>query len=218
MLRNLFLIVSAGLLLQAVRSAEPDVAGKASASAPKVVRRFVEAHCLECHDSGSAAGGLDLETLRLDLSQRANFDRWLLIHDRVRDGEMPPPDGGVPTPVAAVAWSSRGGDVSELEPQHREQGRMLQELATHLVEFDAAEIARSGRAKLRRLNRLEYENSLQQVRDADWLQVADSLPEDGVEHLFNYPLPNFFMSMLQQMGIETDTFASSTGTMRGLEF
>ncbi len=32
----------------------------------------------------------------------------------------------------------------------------------------------------------------------------------------NYPLPNLFVSMLQQFGIETDTFASATGTMRGL--
>jgi hypothetical protein len=34
----------------------------------------------------------------------------------------------------------------------------------------------------------------------------------------NYPLPNLFVSMLQRMGIESDRFASSTGTMRGLEF
>jgi hypothetical protein len=33
----------------------------------------------------------------------------------------------------------------------------------------------------------------------------------------NYPLPNLFVSMLQRMGIEEDKFASSTGTMRGLE-
>lgn len=33
----------------------------------------------------------------------------------------------------------------------------------------------------------------------------------------NYPLPNLFVSVLQQMGIEQDKFASSTGTMRGLE-
>ncbi|MCY2976693.1 MAG: DUF1552 domain-containing protein [Planctomycetota bacterium] len=33
----------------------------------------------------------------------------------------------------------------------------------------------------------------------------------------NYPLPNLYVSMLQRMGIETDKFASSTGTMRGLE-
>ena len=33
----------------------------------------------------------------------------------------------------------------------------------------------------------------------------------------NYPLPNLFVSMLQRMGIEDHKFASSTGTMSGLE-
>lgn len=33
----------------------------------------------------------------------------------------------------------------------------------------------------------------------------------------NYPLPNLFVSMLQRMGIESDKFASSTGTMSGLQ-
>jgi hypothetical protein len=33
----------------------------------------------------------------------------------------------------------------------------------------------------------------------------------------NYPLPNLFVSMLQRLGIDTDRFATSTGTMRGLE-
>ena len=33
----------------------------------------------------------------------------------------------------------------------------------------------------------------------------------------NYPLPNLFVSMLQQLGLEIEKFASSTGTMRGLD-
>jgi len=33
----------------------------------------------------------------------------------------------------------------------------------------------------------------------------------------NYPLPNLFVSMLQRLGIEDEQFASSSGTMRGLE-
>lgn len=33
----------------------------------------------------------------------------------------------------------------------------------------------------------------------------------------NYPLPNLFVSVLQRLGIETDAFASATGTMRGLD-
>lgn len=33
----------------------------------------------------------------------------------------------------------------------------------------------------------------------------------------NYPLPNLYVSVLQRLGIETGKFATSTGTMRGLE-
>jgi hypothetical protein len=33
----------------------------------------------------------------------------------------------------------------------------------------------------------------------------------------NYPLPNLYVSILQRMGIEVNTFASGTGTMRGME-
>ncbi len=33
----------------------------------------------------------------------------------------------------------------------------------------------------------------------------------------NYPLPNLFVSMLQRMGLEEQKFASSTGTLRGLD-
>lgn len=34
----------------------------------------------------------------------------------------------------------------------------------------------------------------------------------------NYPLPNLFVSLLQQVGLETDRFASGTSTMTGLDF
>ena len=33
----------------------------------------------------------------------------------------------------------------------------------------------------------------------------------------NHPLPNLFVTMLQRMGLEADKFASSTGTLPGLE-
>ena len=33
----------------------------------------------------------------------------------------------------------------------------------------------------------------------------------------NYPLTNLLLSMLHRMGIDADKFATSTGTMRGLE-
>jgi hypothetical protein len=33
----------------------------------------------------------------------------------------------------------------------------------------------------------------------------------------NYPLPNLYVSILHRLGIEAERFASSTGTMKGLE-
>ena len=33
----------------------------------------------------------------------------------------------------------------------------------------------------------------------------------------NEPLANLFVTMLQRLGVETDAFASSTGTLRGLD-
>ena len=33
----------------------------------------------------------------------------------------------------------------------------------------------------------------------------------------NYPLPNLYLSVLQRTGLEIDQFATSTGTMTGLE-
>ncbi len=39
----------------------------------------------------------------------------------------------------------------------------------------------------------------------------------GFDRERNYPLPNLFVSMLQRMGIGAGQFATSTGTMRGLE-
>jgi len=39
----------------------------------------------------------------------------------------------------------------------------------------------------------------------------------GFNNEHNYPLPNLFVSMLQRLGLETDRFASASGTMRGLD-
>lgn len=40
----------------------------------------------------------------------------------------------------------------------------------------------------------------------------------GFDRKNNYPLPNLYVNLLQSVGLETDAFASSTGTMSGLEF
>ncbi len=55
----------------------------------------------------------------------------------------------------------------------------------------------------------ELLESLKSVREKD---------ETLLDRTNNEPLPILFVSMLQRMGIETDRFASSSGTLRGLEW
>ncbi len=145
-----------------------------SISARRVVFDFIQANCSDCHSGSDAEGGLDLDALGWDLSRREVFDRWVLIHDRVRDGEMPPPDGAA-VPIA-------DDDASESTVAARQA---LNLLATRLIDQDRQRIDARGRAKVRRLNRFEYENALRAALDAPWLRIADLLPEDGIEHLFN---------------------------------
>ena len=50
-----------------------------------------------------------------------------------------------------------------------------------------------------------------------WLVYRSSKLACGDGEACARPLPNLFVSMLQRLGLKIDRFASSTGTMRGLE-
>jgi len=128
-------------------------------------RTFLDRHCLECHDAGTAKGGLDLAGLRFAPADPANAARWVAIHDRIRDGEMPP--------------------AKKPRPETQATRTFLATLATPLIAADQERTASQGRATWRRLNRLEYENSLRELLNAPWLQIKDILPEDGEVHRFN---------------------------------
>src|SRR6266542_1437068 len=57
---------------------------------PGAGRQFLEQYCVECHDADTKKGGLDLTSLKFDPADSTNFSRWVLVHDRVSNGEMPP--------------------------------------------------------------------------------------------------------------------------------
>ncbi len=128
-------------------------------------RQFVEKHCFECHDSEVKKGGLDLTALKFDPANSTNFSSWVLVHDRVSNGEMPPKKKARP-------------DKTELES-------FTKSLGSSLVSAEHARLVKEGRATQRRLNRYEYENALRDLLHAPWLQIRDALPEDGEAHRFN---------------------------------
>jgi len=130
---------------------------------PAQVRSFVEQNCLDCHDSSTQEGGLDLTKLDFNLQQQGAFDRWVLIHDRVRDGEMPPDD-----PITGQTLR-----------------KFTNALAPILTEAEHLKRQQAGRSEIRRLNRYEYENTLRELLGAPWLMVAEELPSDGTAHHFS---------------------------------
>jgi hypothetical protein len=132
---------------------------------PRAVREFLDHRCFECHDSETRKGDLDLMALKFDLDDATTFARWVKVHDRVRDGEMPPKKKPRPDAAELAAFTAS--------------------LASSLAAVEQAHAAREGRATQRRLNRYEYENALRDLLHAPWLQVRDSLPEDGEAYRFN---------------------------------
>ena len=143
---------------------------------------FSNQNCVDCHDGDDAEAGLDLGAIRFDLDQQDVFDHWVLIHDRIRDGEMPPPED-TPEPLAAVGWST--STEAKTATNLSSDRAALRSIALLLENQDRKRIDQDGRSMVRRLNRFEYENLLRKVLDAPWLQIADQLPEDSIAHLFN---------------------------------
>jgi hypothetical protein len=138
----------------------------ASAATRPEVDRFVGKHCLECHDTDTKKGGLDLSVLKFDLGDPQAFSTWVNVHDRVTKGEMPPAKKKErPAPVELRAFTNFVGSA--------------------LLETDRMRVAKEGRAVNRRLNRYEYEETLRDLLSLPYLQVKNFLPEDPESHLFN---------------------------------
>jgi hypothetical protein len=141
------------------------VAGGVRSDAAGDFQPFLEKYCVDCHDAETKKGGLDLEALKFDLSSPKDFAKWVTVHDRVRDGEMPPKKKARPEPAAMQAFTDQ--------------------LSASLIATEQARTDAEGRATRRRLNRYEYENALRDLLQAPWLQVRDALPEDGEAYRFN---------------------------------
>ncbi len=125
---------------------------------------FIKTHCVQCHDSTTKEGGLDLTSLKLS-DEEASFDQWVHVFDRVKSGEMPP--------------------ASETRPDSTAQTTFLDQLSNKLTSLEKARLAIDGRAMKRRLNRYEYENSLRDLLNLPWIQIRDMLPEDGELYRYN---------------------------------
>ncbi len=151
--------------------------GAAAQSFETDVAPLVEASCLTCHGPRTATP-LDISRLGHDLGDRATFRTWERIYERVENGEMPP--RGVRRPDPAVVETALGA------------------LKQALVTANLA--ARNGpRTPLRRLTRLEYAYTIQDllgVDEAVGLDLSQTLPAEADSGGFDTVSANQSMSPL----------------------
>ena len=134
------------------------------AEQPKAVTSFLDQHCFECHDADVKKGGLDLTSLKFDLKDPQLFEKWVKVHDSVADGEMPP--------------------KKKPRPDAKLTDTFLEALDSQLRDTSAAQTAAQGRTLVRRLNRIEYENTVRDLLHID-TPLAGLLPEDTPMHGFD---------------------------------
>ncbi len=110
------------------------------------VRLFLSRHCQACHGPVKPKGDFRLDTLSGDFDSQVNRQRWLAVLKRVQAGEMPPRSKPRPAPREAralAAWIEREAAAA------------------------TARRAAQGRVVLRRLNRVEYENTVRDLLGVD---------------------------------------------------
>jgi hypothetical protein len=127
---------------------------------PAADSEFLVRHCADCHAGGASEGGFSLDTLDDDLQRPAAFERWQRIHDRVAAGEMPPSDAD--------------------QPDRETRNEFLGKLAARLTRVHAAQKG----TVLRRLNRQEYENTINDLFGTH-LNLVATLPEEVRSHEFD---------------------------------
>lgn len=124
---------------------------------------FLAQNCLACHSSAAKQGGLDLESLEPP-SDHGSLQTWIRVHDRVRDGEMPP----APMP----------------RPSAGSRAEFLANLADDIAATDRENRQETGRVHARRLTRVEYENTVHQLLGIR-IPLQRYLPEPSSQGIFD---------------------------------
>lgn len=134
----------------------------ASAVDPQVTA-FLNRYCVECHGATKPKADFQIGQLKVSTNQ-ADAENWQLVLDNLQLGEMPPEKAKQPTPAEVekvTAWIQ--SEISRAASVLKGTG---------------------GEVVLRRLNRVEYENTIADLFDV-YGDFAAGFPEDLREHGFD---------------------------------
>ncbi len=116
------------------------------------VRPLLRRLCFECHEGNSAESSVDLSVFKTLNSVRSNPSQWDQIRGVVRIGAMPPPD-------------------ADNQPTEEERRKISEWTEQALHAFDCSEPNPPAPITVRRLNNVEYDNT---VRDLFQLDITPS--------------------------------------------
>ena len=135
------------------------VMSAAESSAPTSLQPFLKANCLECHDTETAKGGLDLTRLPYG-TDPLSHTKWVRVFDRVIVGDMPPAKKTKPAAAAIKTFTAQL--EKDLTVQH---------------------LSMRGTV-MRRLNRIEYRNTMEDLLGMR-IGMYEELPEDALAQGFD---------------------------------
>ena len=136
----------------------------AALHAAELPKSFIQKHCTDCHDADTTKGDFRADLLSDDLSNPDTLKQWSRVLARVQSEEMPPQQR-----------SNR--------PSHTESNAALRSLKKALHSEAESRHHNSGRVRTRRLNRVEYENTLHDLLGIQ-TPLRDLLPEDDLRDGF----------------------------------
>ena len=126
---------------------------------------FLKEYCFSCHAGDEPAAELALNSFSDDLSLIENRDVWNRVLDMVTTGYMPPSD-------------------SEYQPTVEESDAFVAHIEAIFEHADRTAKPDPGRITIRRLNKVEYKNTVRDLLGVDF-DPTENFPADDVGHGFD---------------------------------
>jgi hypothetical protein len=126
---------------------------------PESQANFLKTHCGRCHDHENPKGNFNIKSLHDNFQDKKTRSHWLKIIQQIESGAMPP-------------------NSSKLPPEEYSQFK------SWITKEISKAISSEGRVTLRRLNRVEYENTVRDLFGID-VAVKEILPEDATSQGFD---------------------------------
>ena len=152
------------ILLLVFATLRPSIGEKDAPNFAKEGLPFLEQYCLGCHAGDQPEAGIALDSYENNISLIKNHDVWERALEMLETRQMPPEGNNQPS-------------MEELESFIQHVNAIF-ENASRNVKPDP------GRVTVRRLNRVEYRNSVRDLLGVDY-DPTESFPADDVGHGFD---------------------------------